>query len=137
MKSSERWQEVKEILYPALEMAAADRASFLDEKCGDDDELRREIDSLIAAHSDAAERFESPAVEMIAAVVSDEQDDGMVGKVLGHYRIIEKIGAGGMGQIYLAVDTGLNRNVALKFLPSYFTQDSERLRRFQQEARAA
>ncbi len=137
MKSSERWQELKEILYPALELAAAKRSSFLDEKCGDDNELRTEIESLIAAHSSAAERFESPAVEMIAKVVSDEQADEMVGRSIGRYDIIDKLGAGGMGEIYLALDTGLNRKVALKFLPSFFTQDRERLRRFQQEARAA
>src|SRR5687768_7846409 len=137
MKSSKRWQEVKEILYPALEMSAAERSAFLDEKCGNDIELRREIESLIDAHTRAAERFESPAVEMIATVVSDEQDDRMVGRSVRQYDIIEKIGSGGMGEIYLAVDTRLNRRVALKFLPSYFTQDSERLRRFQQEARAA
>ncbi len=137
MKSSERWQEVKEILYPALEMAEAERSSFLDEKCGGDDKLRQEIESLIAAHSRAADQFESPAVEIIAAVVSSKPDDSLVGKSLGHYEIIEKIGAGGMGEVYLALDTGLNRKVALKFLPTFFTQDSERLRRFQQEARAA
>src|SRR5687767_3787491 len=137
MKSSERWQEVKEILYSALEMAAVERSSFLDEKCGNDNELRREIESLIAAHSRAAERFESPAVEMIAAVVSEEKSDQMIGRSIGRYDIIDKLGAGGMGEIYLALDTGLNRKVALKFLPSFFTQDSERLRRFQQEARAA
>lgn len=137
MKSSRRWQEVKEILYPALEMAADERSAFLDEKCGNDEALRREIESLIAAHISAAERFESPAVEMIAAVVNDEQGDGMIGKSVRQYEIVEKIGAGGMGEIYLAVDTRLHRKVALKFLPSYFTQDAERLRRFQQEARAA
>ena len=137
MKTPERWQEVKEILYPALEMAAADRSSFLDEKCGDDKELRREIESLIAAHDDAAGRFESPAVEKIAAVVSNEGADGFIGRTLGHYEIVEKLGAGGMGEVYLARDTRLDRKVALKFLPSFFTQHPDRLRRFQQEARAA
>ena len=137
MKSSERWQTVKEILYPALEMAGAERSAFLDEKCGNDIEMRREIESLIAAHDKAAQRFESPAVEMIAEVVSEEQTDGMVGRSLGHYDIIDKIGAGGMGVVYLARDTRLNRKVALKLLPPFFTQHPDRLRRFQQEARAA
>ena len=137
MKSPQRWQQVKEILYTALEMGAAERSSFLDEKCGNDNELRREVESLIAAHSGAAKRFESPAVEVMAQVVSGEQSDGMVGRSLGRYDIIDKLGAGGMGEVYLALDSGLNRKVALKFLPSFFTQDSERLRRFHQEARAA
>src|SRR5688572_18868308 len=83
MKSSERWQEVKEILYPALEMEAVERSSFLDQKCGGDDELRQEIESLIAAHSKAGQRFESPAVEAMAEVVSGERAQGMVGTSLG------------------------------------------------------
>jgi eukaryotic-like serine/threonine-protein kinase len=133
----EAWQEVKEILYSALEIGSEQRAAFLDKRCGDDLELRREIESLIAAHSKAAERFESPAVEKMAAVVSNEVVDGMVGRSLAHYEIIEKLGAGGMGEVYLARDTVLNRKVALKVLPLFFTQHPDRLRRFQQEARAA
>ena len=137
MNLSDRWQLVKEILYPALEMTAAERSAFLAEKCGDDTELRQEIESLLAAHRSATERFESPAVEKLAQVVSQEGAGDMVGKKLGNYEIIEKIGAGGMGEIFLARDTRLDRKVALKFLPSFFTQDLERLRRFQQEAKAA
>jgi Tol biopolymer transport system component/serine/threonine protein kinase len=137
MKPSGRWQEVKEVLYPALEMADADRSSFLDEKCGNDAELRREVESLIAAHNEAAERFESPAVELMAPVVSEDLPEGMAGRALGHYEVVGKIGAGGMGEVYLARDSHLDRKVALKILPTFFTQDAGRLRRFQQEARAA
>ena len=137
MKPSERWQEVKEILYPAIGMKAAERASFLDQQCRGDAELRREIESLLAAHDNAGERFESPAVELMAPLVSGERLDGMVGKSLGHYEIVEKLGAGGMGEVYLARDEHLHRKVALKILPAYFTQEPGRLRRFQQEARAA
>ena len=137
MKASERWQEVKEILYPALEMGSSERSSFLDEKCGDDAELRLEIESLLAAHHHAGGRFESPAVELMAPVVSDAERDGMVGRSLGHYEIVEKLGAGGMGEVYLAHDGNLHRKVALKILPAFFTQNPDRLRRFQQEARAA
>ncbi len=137
MKSFERWQEVKGILYAALEMAAAERSSFLDQKCGNDNELRREVESLLSAHSKAGERFDSPAVEKMAAVVSGDQADGMIGRSLGHYEIVDKIGAGGMGEVYLARDQRLDRKVAIKLLPSFFLQDPDRLRRFQQEARAA
>jgi hypothetical protein len=73
MKPSERWKQIKDILYPALEMAVAERSSFLDEKCGNDNELRREIEALIAAH-DAGGHLESPAVERMAAVVSVSRD---------------------------------------------------------------
>jgi serine/threonine protein kinase/tetratricopeptide (TPR) repeat protein len=136
MNFSRRWQKVKDILYAALEMGVAERTAFLDEKCDGDHELRREVESLLAAHG-AAERLESPAIEMIAADVSDEATNGIAGKLLGHYEVIEKLGAGGMGEIYSARDTLLGRKVALKLLPFYFTQDTERVRRFQQEARAA
>src|SRR5215211_4467126 len=101
MKSLERWQEVKNILYAALEVDASGRSAYLDEKCGGDQELRDEVESLIAAHG-AAERLESPALEMIAAGVSDESTDGMSGKSLAHYEVIGKLGAGGMGEVYAA-----------------------------------
>lgn len=137
MKPSDRWQEVKDILHSALEVSPAERGSFLDKKCGADADLRREVESLIVAHAKAAERFESPAVEKMAAVVSNERADGLVGRSLGQYEVIDKLGAGGMGEVYLARDTRLDRKVALKLLPSFFTQQPDRLRRFQQEARAA
>src|SRR5215217_761312 len=92
MNSPERWQEIKDILYSALEVEADERAEFLDEKCGGDDELRREVESLIKAHA-AADRLESPALEMIAAGVSDDAANEMTGKSLGHYEVIAKIGS--------------------------------------------
>lgn len=134
MKSSERWQDVKTILYPALNMTADERSSFLDEKCGDDSALRQEIESLIAAYKGATEQFESPAVEKLA---SHERGEDLIGRSIGNYDVLKKIGEGGMGVVYLVRDKRLDRKVALKFLPSFFTQDPERLRRFQQEARAA
>lgn len=138
MKPVKRWQEVKEILYSALEMEPAERATFLSERCGGDLELRREVESLIAAHGEADGRLEAPAIEIMAeSVVDDQRNNDLVGKSLGHYQIIEMLGAGGMGEVYLARDVLLGRKAALKLLPHYFTQDKERLRRFQQEARAA
>ena len=138
MNPPNRWQEVKEILYAALELDPAARAPFLEDKCSGDEELRKEIESLIDAHDNAAKRFESPALEVMAGSASPgEEPESMIGRAFAHYRIVKKIGSGGMGDVYLASDTSLRRNVAVKFLPSYFTQNQDRVRRFQREARAA
>src|SRR5215213_7430542 len=116
MKSSERWQEIKQILHSALEKEPAERTSFLNEKCGNDPELRREVESLVAAHTEAGGRLESPALEMIAETVVNHHGDGLVGTSLGHYQIIERLGGGGMGEVYLARDTRLDRKAAIKLL---------------------
>jgi len=137
MNPPNRWQEVKKILYAALELDPAERSSFLDGECHSDQELRREIESLMDAHDHAEKRFESPALDVMAAAVPGEEPDEMIGRSFAHYRIVQKIGSGGMGDVYLANDTRLRRNVAVKFLPAYFTQNKDRVRRFQQEARAA
>ncbi|HEX6125680.1 MAG TPA: serine/threonine-protein kinase, partial [Pyrinomonadaceae bacterium] len=137
MKRPDRWQEVKAILHSALEVSPSERASFLEKKCGDDLGLRGEVESLIASHDGAAELLESSVPEVHATAVSDSHTDELAGRSLGHYEVIQKLGAGGMGEIYLARDTTLGRNVALKLLPESFTQDGDRLGRFQQEARAA
>ncbi len=138
MKPVKRWQEIKEILYSALELEPARRESFLKERCGDDLGLHREVESLIAAHMEAGGRLEAPAIEIMAETVVDHQENNeLVGRALGHYQIIEMLGAGGMGEVYLAHDSRLDRKIALKLLPVFFTLDPDRLRRFQQEARAA
>jgi eukaryotic-like serine/threonine-protein kinase len=138
MNAADRWQEIKDILHSALEKdTGAERRTFLNMRCGDNKELRREVESLIAAHEGAADRFDVPALEIVAASVSKDAADEMEGKRLAHYEVLEKIGSGGMGEVYLALDISLGRNVALKMLPSFFTRDRERLRRFQQEARTA
>ena len=81
--------------------------------------------------------IESPALQVEARSLAMEQDQSAVGKTIGHYKIISSIGVGGMGEVYRAQDTKLGRQVALKLLPAGFTQDTDRVRRFQQEARAA
>ncbi|MFN2502420.1 MAG: protein kinase [Pyrinomonadaceae bacterium] len=118
-------------------MEPAKRASFLDKKCGDDIEMRREVESLIAAHNDAEGRFESPAIEVMAENVADHHVNGFVGRSLGYYEIIDKIGGGGMGEVYLAHDTRLDRKAAIKLLPGALTADSQTKQRFTQEAKAA
>src|SRR5918911_4388740 len=136
MKPDE-WQQLDKLFHSAMEREPGERQAFLAEACGGDDALRREVESLIAAHEQASRFIERPALEVEAQSLADEQAPSMVGQSIGHYKIVELIGRGGMGEVYLAQDTTLGRQVALKLLPAYFTEDADRLRRFEQEARAA
>ena len=130
----ERWQKVDEVLQAALDLPAAERAALLAEVCTGDPELHDEALSLISAHDAAADFLEAPAMETDAQVLleAEEQD-----REIGPYKIVNRLGRGGMGEVFLAQDRRLGRMVALKTLPSYFVSDDERLRRFQTEARAA
>lgn len=131
----ERWQQIKGLLQSALERDPNERSNFLDEACIGDPLLRSEVEALIDSHDRAESFIESPAFEVMAQSLS--QNDSVVGSTLGHYQILSRLGGGGMGEIYLAEDVRLGRKVALKALPAHFTKDRERVRRFQQEARAA
>ncbi|MDQ3258323.1 MAG: serine/threonine-protein kinase, partial [Acidobacteriota bacterium] len=134
---AERWQKVERLYHAALECEPESRAAFLDDACAGDAELRREVTSLLAYQSRAENFIEVPAIEVAAEMMAEEPASAMVGHTISHYKIISSLGAGGMGEVYLAEDTKLGRKVALKLLPAFFTKDKERLRRFAQEARAA
>jgi serine/threonine protein kinase len=131
----ERWQRIKSLLESALEREPHARAVFLKEACSDDPALQSEVESLIASHEQAGGFIESPAFELMAE--SLDQSHSIVGSELGPYRVTGRLGSGGMGEVYLAQDMRLGRKVALKVLLAHFTRDEERVRRFQQEARAA
>src|SRR5436305_818211 len=133
----ERWQQVKQIFQSALERNPAERSAFLNQACADDPALRSEVESLISSHDQAGDSIEAMAAEAATEMLADEQPGPILGKHIGHYEVLSLLGRGGMGEVFLAQDTSLGRKVALKLLRSDFTRIEERLRRFQQEARAA
>src|SRR5262245_58856412 len=138
---AKRWGQIKEIYDRALYLSRDEREVFLAEACAADDDLRREIETLLAAHEDAGTFLQSPAIEVAAReIVADEVTSPapqLIGRELANYKIISLFGRGGMGEVYLAEDKRLHRKVALKLLPAQFTNDAERVRRFEREAAAA
>ena len=132
-----RWQQVEKLCQAALELEESRRAAFLEEACAGDKELRREVESLLRFDSRGDRFIEEPALELAARMMAHEKPQSLVGKQLGSYQILSLLGPGGMGVVYRARDTRLNRSVAIKVLPSDKVSDPERKRRFIQEARAA
>src|SRR5262245_21081923 len=133
----ERWQEIIDLADAASELGVEERKAFLDSVCADDDAMRSEVESLVAADQQTASFIDDPAFRIAADLIAGDQPESLIGQMIGLYRIIDLLGAGGMGEVYLATDTRLERKVALKFLPAYFTNDKASVRRFEQEARAA
>lgn len=128
--------KIEEIYHQALQIPFEKREAFLLDSCGDDNELRVEIESLLSFDEQAKDFIETPPIDVAANLISEQNKQKLIGREFSHYRIIEKLGAGGMGEVYLAEDTRLNRKVALKLLPLQFSQDAERRKRFEKEARA-
>jgi serine/threonine protein kinase len=134
---SERWRQIDRVLEAALERNASQRAVFLEEACAGDDALRREVEALLQAHEQAGSFIESPAFQVSGKATAGDSTLSLVGRSLGAYQILSLLGLGGMGEVYLARDSRLERPVALKVLPREFASDPDRMRRFVREAKAA
>lgn len=132
-----RWKQITDIYTAALELKSDERIIFLDEICAGDEELRREVDSLLKANSEAGDFISEPIIKDIAPLLIAKNEYSLIGQKLAHYRIISSLGAGGMGKVYLAEDTKLGRKVALKTLPPEYCDDSNLVQRFKTEAHAA
>src|SRR5438445_1262456 len=131
-----RLQTIKEIFHAALDCEPNQLNAFLDETCAGDEGLRGNIEALLASHQQAGNFIETPVAALAVSIAENGQADSLVGQTIGHYKISESIGTGGMGEVYLATDITAGRKAALKLLPLRFTGDAERLKRFQQEAHA-
>ena len=134
--SPERFERVREIYHAALDRSSGERAAFLEQACAGDVALKGEVQSLLAADAQAGSFLGIPDAAF------DTQPIGpagakLTGRVLGSYEVLSQLGAGGMGEVYLARDARLGRNVAIKVLPNSQWLDPERIRRFEREARAA
>ncbi len=132
------WERAEELLHTALERSPEARRAFLDKACGEDTELRRQVETLLTQDEQAGSFLAKPALAEAAAKMMGNGDPmSMIGKALGRYAITSKLGEGGMGIVYLAHDTSLDRKVAIKFLPEFLKQDETARKRFNREARSA
>lgn len=133
----DRWQHINRLFQEALDHSTSERSAFLDEACAGDDDSRSEVQSLISFDAQARGFLEVPALEAAAKWFAGEPEQSLVGTQIGSYRIEARLGAGGMGEVYLAEDTKLDRKVAIKFLPREMEEDELARRRQIREAKAA
>ena len=135
--NAERWQQIDQLLQSALEQEPGQRSAFLTQACAGDEPLRWEVESLIASHEKVGTILEKPLSQVAAQLLIKGETRLAEGQRIGRYQVTALLGEGGMGEVYLVQDMVLGRQVALKLLPAQFTRDADRLRRFEQEARAA
>jgi eukaryotic-like serine/threonine-protein kinase len=139
----ERWHRVEQLYHSALKVAVNERAAFLKDECQDDDKLREEVESLLSYESPAVEFIESPAFDVAARLMAGDRTHPQtagsttVPASLGRFRVLKRLGSGGMGVVYKGEDTKLRRTVALKFLSHKPSGDPQALERFRREAYAA
>src|SRR5215831_4171756 len=131
----DRWKQIESLCHRALDLDPNERAKFLDTACENDPQLRREVEDLLK-HAGCSDLLARPTEELANLVKDLVSHTLVIGTRVAGYSIDAVLGAGGMGQVYRARDTKLNRSVAIKFLSRPFGDDSAR-RRFEQEARMA
>lgn len=129
-------QDIEDIFHSALGVEVSERKRFLVDVCSGDDSLRDEVEGLLRSFEDDTSFFDEPAFGLGIKVLQDKQTKSLVGKTIGDYRVVEHLGSGGMGDVYSADDTKLQRRVALKFLNGSFVHDKWARRQFFREAQA-
>src|SRR5215468_7744587 len=133
----ERRQQIEELFHEAIARPPSEREAFLFEACSSDPKMRSAVESLISAHEESGGFLDHPPFAAMERALAEAEAQLLVGSYLGEYKVLEFISRGGMGCVYLARDKRLGRRVALKILPSEYTEDRTRLRRFILEAKAA
>jgi tetratricopeptide (TPR) repeat protein len=131
-----RLRAIEEIFHAALECKPTQLNAIPDKRCAGDEGLRSKVEALLTSHQQTRSSIETSIAGLATSLITKEQADLLIGQTIGHYKISKPIGAGGMGEVYLASDVTVGRNAALKLLPPHLTGDTDRLKRFQQEERA-
>ena len=137
LMTPERWKQIEQLVQKALECGPAERAAFLDQTCDGDPEMRLEVESLIAAAEPAQSFLAGDALENATLVLEETGSESLIGSRIGPYLIQQQLGTGGMGEVYLAQDVRLRRQIALKLLDHSLMGDSRSHQRFLREARMA
>src|SRR5215204_3144449 len=135
-----RWKQIDKLLDAALEVSEELRLNFVETHAGDDIDLRNQVIELLKAQGDSDHFLNDSAMHVAAKAMADDKTEvsafAFINNKIATYQIERLLGAGGMGEVYLAFDEKLNRRVALKILPSEFISNDERVKRFETEARA-